>query len=46
MDLPEFDEISPEAKNFIRKLLTYEYKERPSIDDCLKNDWVLNNKGT
>nr|CAB3264136.1 myosin light chain kinase, smooth muscle-like [Phallusia mammillata] len=39
-DDESFDEISPEAKEFITKLLQKQERARPSCDECLKQIWL------
>ena len=38
----EFERVSPEAKNIIRKIFTPEEK-RPSVKEMLKDEWVTKN---
>eukprot|EP01121_Diplochlamys_sp_Union-15-3_P018022 TRINITY_DN6472_c0_g1_i4.p1 TRINITY_DN6472_c0_g1~~TRINITY_DN6472_c0_g1_i4.p1 ORF type:complete len:429 (-),score=74.81 TRINITY_DN6472_c0_g1_i4:74-1360(-) len=37
---PDWDDISEEAKEFIRKTLTQDPNHRPSAVDCLNHPWV------
>ena len=39
MDIPEFDRVSDEAKDLIKKLLTYDPEKRISAIDALKHSW-------
>ncbi len=35
-----WSKISQKAKDFIRRLLTYDMKERPSAEDALADPWI------
>lgn len=37
---PEWDDISPGARNLIRKLLSKNPKRRPSATEALNDDWL------
>lgn len=37
---PEFDDISEEAKDFVKKLLTYDSVKRISAADALQHKWI------
>jgi len=37
---PEFDDISEEAKDFVKKLLTYDSVKRISASDALQHKWI------
>ena len=39
MDIPEFDRVSDEAKDLIKKLPTYDPEKRISAIDALKHSW-------
>uniref|UniRef100_A0AC34FUI7 Protein kinase domain-containing protein n=1 Tax=Panagrolaimus sp. ES5 TaxID=591445 RepID=A0AC34FUI7_9BILA len=38
--VPEFNEISPEGKDFLAKLLIVEPGKRMSVDQALEHDWL------
>lgn len=40
-DEPEWENISKEAIDFLKKLLTKDYKKRLSAEDCLREEWIL-----
>jgi len=37
-----WEKISPNAKEFVKKLLTYSEKDRPPAQDALSNPWIAN----
>jgi len=37
----EWDNVSAEAKSFVKKLMTYDPKKRISAEDALKDPWIL-----
>ena len=37
---PEWDNVSPDAKNLIRKLLSKNPKRRPTASEALADDWL------
>lgn len=37
---PEWRKVSPEAKNLIKKLLTFDPKERIRADEALADVWI------
>jgi len=39
LDEPEWDSVSPEAKDLVRKLLTYDLNKRISASDALQHPW-------
>lgn len=39
LSLPEFDHVSSGAKSLIKKMLTYNYENRPSAEDCFNDPW-------
>lgn len=41
-DIPEFRSLSSYAKQLIRKMLTYNPKERITIEDALSDEWFKN----
>lgn len=42
LEEPEWDEISPEAKDFVSRLLKYDPNERISAEDALQHPWIKN----
>ena len=42
----EWGNVSGEAKDFVRKLLTIEPESRPSATDALKHPWILKRRKT
>ena len=36
----DWRKVSPLAKYFVTKMLTYEREERPTADECLKHIWL------
>ena len=42
-EFPEehFSKVSESAKDFIRKLLTYDPEKRPSAEVCLQHPWIV-----
>lgn len=39
-----WDDVSEEAKDFIRTLLTYEPSERPTAEEALQHRWIVNSR--
>eukprot|EP01125_Pyxidicula_operculata_P012225 TRINITY_DN4005_c0_g1_i1.p1 TRINITY_DN4005_c0_g1~~TRINITY_DN4005_c0_g1_i1.p1 ORF type:complete len:1132 (-),score=285.86 TRINITY_DN4005_c0_g1_i1:62-3457(-) len=39
-DSPVWKEISPEAKNFIQRILVKDFNKRPSAKECLSHPWI------
>jgi len=37
---PDWDSISPEAKDFVQKILVLDPTKRLSTDDCVKHPWI------
>lgn len=44
--IEEWANVSAEAKDFVRKLLTLEPESRPSATDALKHTWILKRRKT
>lgn len=42
LEEPEWDEISPEAKDFVTKMLTFDPSDRISAEDALQHPWIKN----
>ena len=42
LDIPEWEEISVEAKDFVTKCLAYEEKDRLSAAEALEHPWIRN----
>ena len=42
LDIPEWEEITPEAKDFVTKCLAYEEKDRLSAAEALEHPWIRN----
>jgi len=40
---PDWDDISEDAKAFIKSMLTQDPNQRPSASDCLSNPWIKGN---
>lgn len=40
----DWNEISPEAKAFIRKMLVVDPKQRISAEEALKDEWIGSNQ--
>lgn len=40
LDIPELNEVSSEAKDFIQKLLLIDFTKRMSVDQALEHDWL------
>jgi calcium-dependent protein kinase len=40
VNIPEFKKISEEAKDFIRKMLTYDPSQRISAEEALNHTWI------
>jgi len=38
---PDWDNISTEAKDFVKALLSYDYSERPTAQDCMTAPWIV-----
>lgn len=45
-DAEEWEAVSPEAKDLVRRLMTVEPEKRPTIDDALKHLWLSGTNGT
>jgi len=43
---PDWDNISEEAKEFIRALLVLNPNDRPSARDCMESPWIINKSPT
>lgn len=43
---PEWDEVSDEAKDLVRRLLTYDPNKRISAADALQHPWIKKMAGT
>ncbi len=43
-DSKHWENISEEAKSLIRKMLTYDYKTRPSAEELLNDTWFKVNE--
>lgn len=41
MDGPEWEEISDEAKDLVKKMLTYDFNNRISARECLNHPWFV-----
>ena len=39
-DPEDWDKISKEAKEIIKRMLTFDYKKRPSAEEILKDAWI------
>jgi calcium-dependent protein kinase len=39
LDEPEWDEVSEEAKDLVRKLLTFDHEKRTPASEALKHPW-------
>jgi serine/threonine protein kinase len=42
LEEPEWDDISPEAKDFVSKLLAYDPADRISAENALQHAWIKN----
>lgn len=43
LDEPEWDDISDEAKDLVKRLLSYDMNKRISAEDALQHPWIKNN---
>jgi len=43
---PDWDQITPEAKDFIKKILIHDPSKRPSAPECIESDWIKNKAPT
>ena len=41
-ELQSFDKVSPEAKDFLKQLLTKNPNKRPSAYDAYRHPWIQN----
>lgn len=39
MNKPAFDNVSDKGKDLLQKMLTFDYKKRPSIEECYSHPW-------
>jgi calcium-dependent protein kinase len=44
METIEWNKVTKEAKNLIRKMLTYDYSKRPTAEQCLQDPWIIKHK--
>ena len=44
IDSREWENVSKEAKNLLKKMLTYDVSKRPSAEECLKDPWIVKHK--
>lgn len=40
LDVSELGEVTPEAKDFIQKLLLIDFNKRMTVDQALEHDWL------
>lgn len=40
LDVPEFEGVSPEGRDFIKRLLALDPVKRLSVDEALAHDWI------
>jgi len=43
---PDWDEISDDAKEFIGAILVFDFKQRPTAEQCLEAPWITGNAPT
>ena len=43
--LADWDPISEKAKDFVRKMLTVDPKQRLTVDQCLEHEWLKDEAG-
>jgi len=41
---PDWDDVSTEAKNFVKSLLVLDPKKRPTALECLSHPWIKSKK--
>lgn len=37
---PQWDHVSQQAKDFVTYLMTFEYQQRPTAEQCLQHPWI------
>lgn len=40
MNIPQLENVSPEAKDFVSKLLEYDPQQRPEANKALEHNWI------
>ena len=43
LDIPDFDDITEDCKQFILELMSYDPTKRPTAEQALNNQWIVNN---
>lgn len=46
MNIMEFDKVSPQAKDLISQMLTYDPSMRPTAEDCYNHEWFNSERKT